>query len=158
MSHRRSRLIVAAAALVAFASFGGAQAASTELFISEYIEGSSHNKALDIYNGTGAPVVFLHGNGAMVDDMLISGLVDLRTKVILSLSGLQQSNGLTEIPLKSQLGDLDCQGPTRRGLCVYRHQQFSGFLQVTLSLIHAGIPRAKIRVIGKQIQRSIVEL
>ena len=41
---------------------------------------------------------------------------------------------------------------------MYRHQQFSGFLQVTLSLIHAGLPRHKIRVIGKQIQRSIVEL
>jgi predicted extracellular nuclease len=61
VSHRRSRLIVAAAALVAFASFGGAHAASTDLFISEYIEGSSNNKALEIYNGTSAPVV-LTGN------------------------------------------------------------------------------------------------
>ena len=31
-------------------------AAPTELFFSEYIEGSSNNKALEIYNGTGAPV------------------------------------------------------------------------------------------------------
>ena len=32
-----------------------AQAATpTELFFSEYIEGSSFNKALEIYNGTGA--------------------------------------------------------------------------------------------------------
>ena len=29
-------------------------AAPTELFFSEYIEGSSNNKALEIYNGTGA--------------------------------------------------------------------------------------------------------
>lgn len=28
----------------------------TELFFSEYIEGSSNNKALEIYNGTGAPI------------------------------------------------------------------------------------------------------
>ena len=28
----------------------------TELFMSEYIEGSSFNKAIEIYNGTGAPV------------------------------------------------------------------------------------------------------
>ena len=28
----------------------------TELFISEYIEGTSNNKAIEIYNGTGAPV------------------------------------------------------------------------------------------------------
>jgi predicted extracellular nuclease len=33
-----------------------ASAQSTELFFSEYIEGSSNNKALEIYNGTGAAV------------------------------------------------------------------------------------------------------
>lgn len=33
-----------------------ARAASTELFFSEYIEGSSNNKALEIFNGTGAPI------------------------------------------------------------------------------------------------------
>jgi len=33
-----------------------AAAAPTELFFSEYIEGSSNNKALEIYNGTGASV------------------------------------------------------------------------------------------------------
>ncbi|MCL4811495.1 MAG: ExeM/NucH family extracellular endonuclease [Vicinamibacteraceae bacterium] len=31
-------------------------AAQTDLFFSEYIEGTSNNKALEIYNGTGAPV------------------------------------------------------------------------------------------------------
>jgi predicted extracellular nuclease len=34
----------------------GAGGAPTELFFSEYIEGSSNNKALEIYNGTGATV------------------------------------------------------------------------------------------------------
>ena len=33
-----------------------AQAATAELFFSEYIEGSSNNKALEIFNGTGAAV------------------------------------------------------------------------------------------------------
>ena len=33
-----------------------AQAAPTELYFSEYIEGSSYNKALEIYNGTGAAI------------------------------------------------------------------------------------------------------
>ena len=44
--------------LVPFAGPPGiAQAATpTELFFSEYIEGSSNNKALEIYNGTGAAV------------------------------------------------------------------------------------------------------
>ena len=55
----------AAAALIAsvtgigLAVVGGvspASAAPTELFFSEYIEGSSNNKALEIYNGTGADI------------------------------------------------------------------------------------------------------
>ena len=33
-----------------------ASAASSDLFFSEYVEGTSNNKALEIYNGTGAPV------------------------------------------------------------------------------------------------------
>ncbi|MFZ5856844.1 MAG: ExeM/NucH family extracellular endonuclease [Chloroflexota bacterium] len=33
-----------------------AQAMASELFISEYIEGSSNNKAIEIYNGTGAAI------------------------------------------------------------------------------------------------------
>jgi predicted extracellular nuclease len=33
-----------------------ASAQPSELFISEYAEGSSNNKAIEIYNGTGAPV------------------------------------------------------------------------------------------------------
>jgi predicted extracellular nuclease len=48
-------VIATAAALIGFVP-GVAAAAPTELFISEYIEGSSNNKALEIYNGTGAPV------------------------------------------------------------------------------------------------------
>jgi len=36
--------------------------AQTELFFSEYIEGSSNNKALEIYNGTGAAVNLAAGN------------------------------------------------------------------------------------------------
>jgi predicted extracellular nuclease len=60
--------------LVLFALVGAiqpapARAATNELFFSEYIEGSSNNKALEIYNGTGAPVdlsaysVELYSNG-----------------------------------------------------------------------------------------------
>jgi hypothetical protein len=43
---------------------------ATDLFFSEYIEGSSNNKALEIFNGTGVPVdlsqymVLLYSNGA----------------------------------------------------------------------------------------------
>ncbi|MFC5196568.1 HYR domain-containing protein [Bizionia hallyeonensis] len=37
-------------------SSGGTTTASTDLFISEYIEGSGNNKCIEIYNGTGADV------------------------------------------------------------------------------------------------------
>ena len=49
---------------------GVATAASPDLFISEYVEGSGNNKAVEIYNGTGAPVdlsgyaLRFHFNGA----------------------------------------------------------------------------------------------
>lgn len=39
-----------------FVGVPSAQAAPGELFISEYIEGSSNNKALEIFNGTGAAI------------------------------------------------------------------------------------------------------
>jgi len=56
----RRRLLPALLAIAAIVplvfALGSANAQPTELFISEYIEGSSNNKALEIYNGTGAPV------------------------------------------------------------------------------------------------------
>jgi hypothetical protein len=42
--------------LLLVAGVQGAGGAPTELFFSEYIEGSSNNKALEVYNGTGAAV------------------------------------------------------------------------------------------------------
>src|SRR5512145_2691448 len=57
-----------------------ASAQPTDLFISEYIEGSSNNKAIEIYNGTGAPVnlaaggykVQMHFNGNPVPTLIIA--------------------------------------------------------------------------------------
>ena len=58
MKARPYRLVLGIVLLLAFVAGGGsARAASpTELFLSEYIEGTSNNKALEIYNGTGAAV------------------------------------------------------------------------------------------------------
>jgi predicted extracellular nuclease len=51
------RLVLAVLVLAcALAGAPGALAAPSDLFFSEYIEGSSNNKALEIFNGTGAPV------------------------------------------------------------------------------------------------------
>ena len=49
-------LALALGALLPLAAPAPTRAAATELFFSEYIEGSSNNKALEIYNGTGAAV------------------------------------------------------------------------------------------------------
>jgi uncharacterized protein len=49
-------LTCALGVLVGLAVPGAAQAAPTELFFSEYVEGSGLNKALEIYNGTTAPI------------------------------------------------------------------------------------------------------
>ncbi|WP_420451848.1 ExeM/NucH family extracellular endonuclease [Ilumatobacter sp.] len=81
-SPARSRSRIASASAIALAGLAasatvlvpasGASAASDDLIISEYIEGSSFNKAIEIYNGTGAPVdlgaggyqLELYSNGA----------------------------------------------------------------------------------------------
>ena len=47
---------VLAMGVVPLVAAPAASAAPTDLFFSEYVEGSSNNKALEIYNGTGAPV------------------------------------------------------------------------------------------------------
>jgi hypothetical protein len=59
-SKSRGRLLpatlVLAIVLPLVFALGSARAQPTELFFSEYIEGTSNNKALEIFNGTGAPV------------------------------------------------------------------------------------------------------
>ncbi|MCV0403205.1 MAG: ExeM/NucH family extracellular endonuclease [Chloroflexi bacterium] len=49
-------LALAMAALLPLVAPSATRAAPGELFFSEYIEGTSNNKALEIYNGTGAPI------------------------------------------------------------------------------------------------------
>lgn len=68
------------AALLAFAF--NAHAAPNELFFSEYIEGSSNNKALEIYNGTGAAVDLIAGG--YVVQMFFNGNTTPATTISLS--------------------------------------------------------------------------
>src|ERR671923_39222 len=49
-------LVLLALAALAGARAERADAVSSDLFISEYIEGTSNNKAIEIFNGTGVPV------------------------------------------------------------------------------------------------------
>jgi hypothetical protein len=56
-------------------------ATATDLFISEYVEGTSYQKAIEIFNGTGAPVNLANyslkkqtnGAGAFGNDLVLSG-------------------------------------------------------------------------------------
>jgi predicted extracellular nuclease len=58
---------------------------STDLFLSEYVEGTSFNKALEIYNGTGAPVnlaqssykiaVYFNGNTSAGTTIALTGTI-----------------------------------------------------------------------------------
>lgn len=73
--------IILTISLLGMISFLFSQA--TELFISEYIEGSSYNKAIEIFNGTGAPVDLseytlekdVNGNGTYGNPYLYSGML-----------------------------------------------------------------------------------
>jgi predicted extracellular nuclease len=53
---RRGVLLTMAAAMTALGGASVARGTPTDVFFSEYIEGSSNNKALEIYNGTSAAV------------------------------------------------------------------------------------------------------
>ena len=76
---------LALSALLPMAAPSPTRAAPTELFFSEYIEGSSNNKALEIYNGTGAPIdlaaggynvqMFFNGNPSSTLTINLTGTV-----------------------------------------------------------------------------------
>ncbi|WP_319460342.1 lamin tail domain-containing protein [Micromonospora sp. RTP1Z1] len=88
MRPRRTIAALATTAAVSVTAIGvaplAASAAPTDLFISEYVEGSSNNKAIELYNGTGAPVdlaaagyqLQLYFNGATTStNVALSGTV-----------------------------------------------------------------------------------
>jgi predicted extracellular nuclease len=77
-------IALALGALLPFLAPAPARAQPTDLFFSEYIEGSSFNKALEIFNGTGSPVdlaaggysVFVSFNGGMsTQEVALSGTI-----------------------------------------------------------------------------------
>ena len=53
---RRSLALAVALLVCALVGASAASAASSDLLFSEYVEGSGNNKALEIFNDTGAPV------------------------------------------------------------------------------------------------------
>ena len=95
------RRLSAIALLALSFTTGAANAAPTELFFSEYVEGSSINKALEIYNGTGAAVdlatggyvVQMYFNGSTVPGLTINltGSVANGDVFVLAQSGANAS-------------------------------------------------------------------
>src|SRR6188508_2925739 len=59
---RRSLVLAVVLLVCGVAGPSIASAASTDLFFSEYVEGSSNNKALEIFNDTGATVDLAAGS------------------------------------------------------------------------------------------------
>ncbi|HSL64398.1 MAG TPA: Ig-like domain-containing protein, partial [Gaiellaceae bacterium] len=94
---RLRALVGVACAIVLGIGGASASAASTELFFSEYVEGSSNNKALEIYNGTGAPIDLAAGGYSV--QMCFNGnptctlTINLTGTVAAILAQADQTNG-----------------------------------------------------------------
>ncbi len=68
--------------LLLFFSFKSYAQAPGDIFISEYVEGSSNNKAIELYNGTGSPIDLAAGN--YVIQYYFNGAVTSATTIILT--------------------------------------------------------------------------
>src|SRR6266511_267026 len=84
---RARRFLAAAAVAVTGGSVlglwtGTAAAAPTELFFSEYVEGTSNNKALELFNGTGSAVDLAVGSNVV--QMYFNGATTAGTTVNLT--------------------------------------------------------------------------
>jgi predicted extracellular nuclease/2',3'-cyclic-nucleotide 2'-phosphodiesterase (5'-nucleotidase family) len=72
------------------ASFSTVFGQATDLIISEYVEGSSNNKAIELYNGTGSPINLATGNYTIV--MYNNG--GTSATVTIPLTGTIAANGV----------------------------------------------------------------
>ncbi len=79
------------------------QAETTDLFFSEYIEGSSFNKALEIFNGTGDAVslinysVELYSNGSAIASQTISLSGDLANEDVYVIAHSEASQTIKDV-------------------------------------------------------------
>jgi predicted extracellular nuclease len=110
--HRPLAVLLAAALFVSVAlpliGPSAVRAQSSDLFISEYIEGSSFNKAIEIYNGTGAAVdltaggyrleLYTNGSSAVSQAMSLTGtLADDDVLVIAHGSAASEILAVTDV-------------------------------------------------------------
>ena len=94
---------------------GVAHAAPSELFFSEYIEGSSNNKALEIYNGTGAAVNL--AAGGYVVQMYFNG--NTSANVTIALTGTVASGDVFVLAQSSANATILAQADQTSGASFY---------------------------------------
>jgi len=87
---------------------------ATDLFFSEYVEGSGTNKALEIYNGTGAAVdlsnyrvsLYTNGSSAVQSSVVLSGILgNAETFVIATSNTIYSNANLINSTVTSYNGD-----------------------------------------------------
>lgn len=86
---------VALAVVVALLAAGAAPAQTTDLIISEYVEGSANNKAIEIYNGTTEAVNL----GSYTLDRYSNGST---TAVTITLPAINLARGATHVVVHNQ--------------------------------------------------------
>lgn len=139
--------ILLSAIIALFATAAGAQDCS-DLFFSEYVEGSANNKTLEIYNPTNDPidlslyVIRRYSNGSPfpTETLSLSGMIQPKDAIVVTngqTDSLWVSNGgYWSLPISEELynlGDLHCSGiyPTP--------MYFNGDDALTLETITGGV-------------------
>jgi hypothetical protein len=106
-------------------SFGAVAQDCSDLFFSEYVEGSANNKTLEIYNPTANPVdlslyvIKRYSNGSPVpsEQLALSGILQPKDVVVVTNGQTDSlwvsSGGYWSLPISDELynlGDLHCSG------------------------------------------------
>lgn len=84
---------------------GSSSLCAVDLIFSEYLEGSSNNKYLEIYNGTGAPVnlsdykvnLFANGSTASTQELILSGTLNNGEVYVIKNSAATLYNGTATV-------------------------------------------------------------
>lgn len=113
--HTMKKALLAVFALGLAASAHAQISGCTELFISEYVEGSSHSKALEIYNPTSAAVNltnyrlvrYSNGSPTVIDSITLSGTVASHdVAVVVNGQATPDANGALCDPALLAMGDV----------------------------------------------------
>ncbi|MGL5888230.1 MAG: lamin tail domain-containing protein, partial [Bacteroidia bacterium] len=146
------KALLAVFALGLYASANAQISGCTELFISEYVEGSSHSKALEIYNPTSASVNlsnyrlvrYSNGSPTGVDSITLSGtLASLDVSIVVNGQATPDANGAFCDPILLAMGDIVGPAQYANGTAV---MYFNGDDAIVLARIQ---PYAIVDIFGK---------